>query len=301
MKNSKNFKHLIPAVNYHLWEPCNMRCGFCFATFQDVKKSILPKGHLPKEQSLALIQKLAASGFSKITFAGGEPTLCPWINELIHEAKINGLTTMIVTNGSQLTTQFMEENQGKLDWITLSIDSLNEQTNIQTGRAVLGKRPFSIEKYKELVNEIKKYGYGLKINTVVSKYNKDEKLIDFIEFAEPSRWKLFQVLPIKEQNDIKIDEFLITNEEFEIFINQNQSRNEIIAIIPENNNLMKGSYVMIDPAGRFFDNSSGIHSYSEPINEIGCENALQQMNYNYFKFLSRNGEYNWIRNNQNVA
>ena len=31
-----------PSVNFHLWEPCNMRCRFCFATFQDVKQTVLP-------------------------------------------------------------------------------------------------------------------------------------------------------------------------------------------------------------------------------------------------------------------
>src|SRR3954471_20822790 len=73
----------IPSVNFHLWEPCNFRCKFCFATFQDVKKSILPKGHLPKDQAMQVVRRLAESGFEKITFAGGEPTLCPWIGDLI--------------------------------------------------------------------------------------------------------------------------------------------------------------------------------------------------------------------------
>lgn len=80
------FKRIIPSVNYHLWEPCNMRCKFCFAPFNEAK-TILPKGHLPKEESLKLVREFAQFGFEKITFAGGEPTLCPWISELIMEAK----------------------------------------------------------------------------------------------------------------------------------------------------------------------------------------------------------------------
>ena len=39
----------IPSVNFHFWQPCNMRCGFCFAQFLDVRDSILPKGHLECE------------------------------------------------------------------------------------------------------------------------------------------------------------------------------------------------------------------------------------------------------------
>ena len=34
----------IPSVNFHLWKPCNMSCKFCFATFQDFDRDILPKG-----------------------------------------------------------------------------------------------------------------------------------------------------------------------------------------------------------------------------------------------------------------
>ena len=32
----------VPAVNYHLWKPCTMRCDFCFATFQDIAHSFCP-------------------------------------------------------------------------------------------------------------------------------------------------------------------------------------------------------------------------------------------------------------------
>ncbi|MBK9177852.1 MAG: radical SAM protein [Flavobacteriales bacterium] len=68
---------MIPSVNFHLWQPCNMRCKFCYATFHDVKRSILPKGHLPKEQAIDVVRQLAAHGFQKINFAGGEPTPLP--------------------------------------------------------------------------------------------------------------------------------------------------------------------------------------------------------------------------------
>src|SRR4051812_35569138 len=60
---------LPPSVNYHLWAPCNMRCRFCFAPFQDVV-AVLPAGHLAREDSLRLVHTLAGR-FEKITFAGG--------------------------------------------------------------------------------------------------------------------------------------------------------------------------------------------------------------------------------------
>ena len=92
-----NEKTLPPSINFHLWRPCNMKCKFCFATFED-SRDYLPKGHLPQEEHLNLINEIIKTGFSKITFVGGEPTLCKWLPNLIKRAKEGGLTTMIVTN-----------------------------------------------------------------------------------------------------------------------------------------------------------------------------------------------------------
>jgi len=292
---------MIPAVNFHLWEPCNMRCQFCFATFQDVKKSILPKGHLPKEQAIEVVSKLAQAGFKKITFAGGEPTLCSWLPELIYTAKSAGLTTMIVTNGTNLSATFLEANKNHLDWITLSVDSLVDDTNLAAGRAINGKKVLNKEVYVELTGKIKQFGFGLKINTVVSSKNYSEIMTDFIQYAAPSRWKIFQVLPITGQNDLKVDALLTTAAEYQLFLKNNKAADGITQMVPEDNNQMKGSYVMVDPAGRFFDNSSGQHIYSDPINEIGCHNAYNQMNYSQTKFMNRGGLYDWEINKSKVA
>lgn len=284
---------MIPAVNFHLWEPCNMRCKFCFATFQDVKHSILPKGHLPKEQAIEVVLHLAEIGFEKITFAGGEPTLCPWLPNLIATAKQAGLTTMIVTNGSKLTDSFLQVNQHHLDWIAVSIDSLNADTNIATGRAISGKTPLQLDYYTSLVERVKQHGYGLKINTVVSSKNYNEDMNHLIRHAKPKRWKLLQVLPMKGQNDLNIDNFKISDEQFQLFIDNHNGLRDITSIVPENNDQMTGSYAMVDPAGRFYDNTTGEHKYSKPILDIGARLAIQQMSYDFSKFVSRGGIYNW--------
>jgi radical S-adenosyl methionine domain-containing protein 2 len=270
-----------------------MRCKFCFATFQDVKQSLLPKGHLPKEQAIAVVQQLADFGFQKITFAGGEPTLCKWLSDLITIAKDAGMTTMIVTNGSQLTDEFLEVNKNKLDWIAISIDSLSLETNLITGRAISGNRPLPLDYYKSLVDRVKQFGYGLKINTVVNRNNFNENMNDFISYAKPKRWKVLQVLPIVGQNDNKIEDFKISKTEFQTFIDNHIRLQAITNIVVESNSQIEGSYVMVDPAGRFFDNATGTHNYSRPILEIGVTKAIQEVNYDLQKFISRGGQYNW--------
>lgn len=289
------FEGKIPSVNYHLWEPCNMKCKFCFATFQDAK-NIVPKGHIGKEQSIRLVREIGNAGFEKITFAGGEPTLSPWISDLIYTAKESGMTTMIVTNGTGLDDDFLIGNQGKLDWIILSIDSILDYTNINSGRAMAGKRPLDFNAYKKLIDKIKRYGYQLKINTVVHRLNYQENITELIQYAQPERWKVFQVLPIKGENDKHIDEFIISEEQFLYFINTHRPLKESGIMITENNSEMKDSYVMIDPAGRFFTNKNGIQEYSNPILETGIEQAYEQMNYNYKKFIRRGGLYQWNKN-----
>lgn len=280
----------IPSINFHLWEPCNMRCKFCFATFKDVKQTILPKGHLPEGEALQVVEQIAKAGFKKITFAGGEPLLCKWLPNLIKKAKQLGMTTMIVTNGSKLTNTFLKENTAYLDWIALSIDSLEDENNIKIGRAITGKTPLSKAFYYDLVDNIKKYGYGLKVNTVVNKANYKDNLNEFIAYAKPKRWKVLQVLPIVGQNDNKIDDFKITKQEYNQFLNTHK---DLKTIVPETNNDIKGSYVMVDPAGRFFDNAQGTHNYSKPILEVGIEKAIKTMDYDLDKFLNRGGIYNW--------
>lgn len=285
-----NSKNLIPSVNFHLWEPCNMRCKFCFATFQDVKQQILPKGHLPKEQAINVVEQIANFGFSKITFAGGEPTLCPWLPELIRRAKSLGLTTMIVTNGTRLNNDYLSSIADYIDWIALSVDSLNPEVNSQSGRAIKGKRVIDQNSYLELTSRIKSHNIKLKINTVVHSMNYNEDMNEFISLVTPIRWKVLQVLPIDGQNSLSVDPFLINDDQFQTFLKNHKDQ---ISLVPESNYDIKGSYVMIDPAGRFFQNIQKQYEYSSPILQVGISEAYEEMNYDTSLFKKRGGIYQW--------
>jgi radical S-adenosyl methionine domain-containing protein 2 len=290
---------IIPSVNFHLWEPCNMRCKFCFATFLDMKQTILPKGHLPKEQSLEVVRQLAAAGFQKITFVGGEPTLCPWLIELIQEAKKLGMNTGIVTNGTRLTADYLSELRPYLDWIGLSVDSLNEETNVSIGRAITGKKALNRNHYYELVELINSFRFLLKINTVVNRLNLEENLSEFIRRSKTSRWKVFQVLPIEGENDRFIRNFEISSYEFDAYLQRHSELGEIL--VPERNEVMKGSYAMVDPAGRFFENSTGALQYSQPILTVGVKEAYRQSHPSAQKFFDRGGVYDWDNTLTNTA
>ena len=294
ISNSPNFARKVPSVNFHLWQSCNMRCGFCFATFQDVKREILPKGHLPKEECLALVSQLAEAGFEKINFAGGEPTLCPWLPNLIRRAKEHRLVTSIVTNGSAITDEWLDDLNGSLDWIALSIDTVDPDKQLRLGRALRGTHPITEKEYLHIISAIKRHEIRLKINTVVTSITWQEDFTRFIRLTKPERWKLLQVLPIKGQNDAQIADFELTTAQFDAYVQRNRIvEDDGINVIPESNELMTESYVMIGPAGRFFDNVHGTYTYSLPILKVGVEAALKDVSVNPEQFRQRGGQYEW--------
>ena len=254
---------------------------------------MLPKGHLTQDKAESVVRQLAEYGFGKITFAGGEPTLCPWLGDLISLAKGAGMATMVVTNGSRLNNEMLEKLRPALDWVVLSVDSIIAETNIKGGRYQNKRILPDANYYLNLIGAIHASGYKFKINTVVHRYNKEEEMARFIEQANPLRWKIFKVLSIENQNQSTYGNFEISDDEFSSYLKRNSTPGVENIMVIEDNDAMSASYLMIDPAGRFFDNSTGTYSYSESICDIGVINALTQINFDYEKYRNRGAVYNW--------
>lgn len=291
---SDNPSILPPSVNLHFWRPCNMRCGFCFATYEDTAAE-LPKGHLPQEQLLALIDALAQAGARKLTFVGGEPTLCPWLGELLAHARERGLTTMLVSNGWKLRDRrYMSKTLGALDWLTLSVDSVDPERNRRAGRAHRGQEPLGPEELLAIGAHARELGMRLKLNTVVHALNFDEDLRAFVAALKPERWKLFRVLPMGGQNDTQIDKFELDAARFEAYVARHRKlEREGVVVVPEDNTDMRGTYAMIDPRGCFYDSVDGRHHYSEPILSAGVARAWSQVRFSHERFVERGGVYDF--------
>ncbi len=271
---------IFEAVSFHIVKPCNMKCKFCYATFDDMHVKMMSI-----DDAFLCITKLAQSGVQKITFAGGEPLLYPYLKFCIIYAKSLGMTTSIITNGSLITDGWLREMIGHLDWIGISIDSIITETLEKIGRKSKNKID-----YYSLIMTIKNYGYRLKINTVVNFYNRDENMNNFIKWANPDRWKVFQALRIEGQNQEQFEEIKCSDADFDKFIFNHQEQN---SLVPESNLAMTGSYLLIDPQGRLFENSKGTHTYSNSIINNDFNDCLSQINLNREMFIKRGGIYNW--------
>jgi len=285
---------LPPAVNWHFWPWCNYGCTFCFATFEDIDRS----NSLEKELGFKLLEEIAAEGVEKVTFVGGEPTLCPWLGEYLVKAKSLALTTCIVSNGTGLSEEFLDSWHEYIDWVGISIDASDDRLHYIMGRGTKADLAEGRSRHLEAAltawERCQKLGIRMKLNTVVCKANLDDNMTETVLQLMPERWKAFQVLPIDGQNDGRVEDLLISEDEFSEWVERHKGvSNEGINFIPETNELMTGSYVMIDSLGRFYSNIEGGHKYTRSILEIGIKDAWRENQFNEHHFIEREGIYDW--------
>jgi radical S-adenosyl methionine domain-containing protein 2 len=271
------------SVNFHLYKPCNERCRYCFATFPDVH------GQLTADDAARLLLELRRCGTQKLTFVGGEPTLHQDLPQLLKIAHGTGLTTAIVSNGAKLRA-VLEAAPGTVDWVGLSVDSANEATQRALGRGSGNYVRNSIA----LFAFIREQGVRTKLNTVVTSLNWQEDLSALVRGVRPARWKVFQVLAIDGQNDGKVEPLLITPDQFQAFVTRHAGlADEGLAPVAEDNEAMTGSYLMVDPLGRFFDNIGGRLHFSRPILEVGVTAAFADIQFSLVRLRNRGGVYPW--------
>jgi len=122
------------------------------------------------------------------------------------------------------------------------------------------------------VYRLRKFGNTeVKVNTVVCSENHEENLSPVIRALDPVKWKVFQVLPVYG------DFGVITLDQFRAFLIRHSEFSDII--VSEDNDEMTGSYVMVDPLGRFFwrdQECAAGYRYSDPILEVGAKAAFRQ-------------------------
>ncbi len=269
--------------NFHFIQSCNAKCNYCFAQFPDAKGLM---SHSELKKIITLLKE--HSGY-KINFVGGEPTLYKQLPDLIKHARAIGFKTSIVTNGFALSS-LLEQVGHDLDWIGLSIDSAKQETNLKLGRA--NPKEDLPTKIKDLADLCHQYEVGLKINTVVSSVNVHEDMSEYILSLKPQRWKVFQVLPVLNQNGATINDLLISQANFNQFLERHNHLNQKgIVMVPEDNHAMTNSYAMLDPQGRFMGNEGQIQSYSDPVLEVGVIKGLKQIGFDYEKLVDRGGVY----------
>jgi radical S-adenosyl methionine domain-containing protein 2 len=226
-----------------------------------------------------ILEKLQSLGMEKVNFVGGEPMLNPLINDIIRMAKEMGFIVSITTNGSLLNEKSIKCMAPYADWIGISIDSINESIEKELGRG-FGNHIKHAVAISDIIHE---HGIHLKINSTVTKLSYMEDMKPLIARLNPDRWKSFQVLHIKGQNDEYFPRLSITENEFEKFILKN--KNIVLKggaqPIFERCDDMIDSYFMISPSGNIILNTDGMYKEYplENIEKGEIENILNAERY----------------------
>ncbi|RMD40161.1 hypothetical protein DV735_g4948, partial [Chaetothyriales sp. CBS 134920] len=278
------------SVNYHFSRKCNYKCGFCFHT--ETSSSILSLDEAKRGLKL-----LKEAGMKKLNFAGGEPFLYPhFLSELLRYGKRElGIESMsIVSNGSQIKERFLRENAKYIDILAISCDSFNPDTNIRIGRGTKGE---NVDQMAKVAGWCEEFGIKFKINTVVCSLNWDEDMSANIARFRPFRWKVFQCLIVTGENDNEkrirdARSFLVSDEQWRVFCDRHK---HLDCFVPESNELMKGSYLILDEFMRFLDKGDGEEKASESILEVGVRKAMRQVRWEQNSFVERGGFYDWTK------
>ena len=281
------------SVNYHFSRKCNYECGFCFHT---EKTSDI----LDDKDAKRGLKLLKEAGMKKLNFAGGEPFLYPsFLHKLLRYGKDElGIESIsIVSNGSKITEKFMSENAAFIDILAISCDSFNAETNIKIGRGAKGE---NVEQLKKIARWCQQFGIKFKINTVVCSLNWNEDMTGLITQLQPFRWKVFQCLIVTGENDNEqrkrdAHSFLVSDEQWRTFCDRHK---HIKGFVPESNEMMKGSYLILDEGMRFLDKGDGEEKASESILKVGVREAMSQVRWERNAFVERGGLYDWAKESE---
>ncbi len=192
-------------VCWNITTKCNQNCKYCHR--------FLGINDLTYEENKEILNNLIKDGVNNITWTGGEALLYPNLKELLKISQENGIKNKLITNGMVLAqNENMREILDYLDSLTLSLDTINDDTNEELGR---GKNHF--EEVKTILDYVKGKSLKVNINTVVSKknINEMEQLGAFLNNYNISKWKFFKFMPLRETAEKNKDEFAITDAEFE--------------------------------------------------------------------------------------
>ncbi len=174
-------------INYlriSLTDACNLRCVYCMPE----QMTFRPRDELLSDAELRrLITIFAATGFRKIRFTGGEPTLRSSLVDLVrHATAMPGIESVgLTTNGVLLAGLAAPLHAAGLRSVNLSLDTLDADKFRRITR--WGKLPEVLAG----LNAAASAGLRIKLNAVVSRGTNDrEDVIALARFTLQQAWQV---------------------------------------------------------------------------------------------------------------
>ncbi|MCQ9208490.1 MAG: radical SAM protein [Omnitrophica bacterium] len=174
------------------WETtksCNLQCPHCRAQ----AKSRRSPEELTTEEARRFIKQAAAFSQAILVFSGGEPLLRNDLYELAQYANQAGLKPTLATNATLIT----EKVARRLKASQVKIVAVSIYGSDHCAHDKFCGQPGAFEKTLEGIENIKKAGLTLQINTTITKINlcQLEKMADFALKLGASAYHVFFLVP----------------------------------------------------------------------------------------------------------
>ena len=196
-------------VCWNLTNRCNEECSFCFRELFETPRSF--------EDNLIILDNLYKMGVRHITFAGGEPLLYQDLVDLMVRSKELGMKVSLITNGSRLNENNIEDILKYVDRITFSIDSSLPFRNKIIGRGeghyehIKSILPYIREKFPDIIIEINSVVFKENIAEIEILY---ESIVeDFLPYGL-QKWKISRFCPLRGKAKEREKQFSVSDQEF---------------------------------------------------------------------------------------
>jgi MoaA/NifB/PqqE/SkfB family radical SAM enzyme len=165
---------------------CNLRCLHCYSLSSPAEEG---------ELSLALLRDTItdaqAERYNVLGVSGGEPLMFSALRTILQHARSCGMLTTVTTNGILLSPRRLEELQGVVDLLAISVDGVAASHNRVRGT------PQAFETMSRRLKNVRKSGVPFGFIFTLTLYNLHE-LEAVARFAVEQGAALLQVHPLEE-------------------------------------------------------------------------------------------------------
>ena len=171
----------IPSVDWWITSRCNLACDFCYGPVP---------GRDPIELRDQILEALAVSSASVVTFCGGEPLLVRKIGDYASALRDGSKSTVLNTNGTLLRRRLDQGLKFPFTMVGISIEgSTQEVHGAMRGQGADLAEALDAARYIAAAPQV-----SLKVATVVSSVNRHDlpSLARVMHGLRPDIWRLYQ-------------------------------------------------------------------------------------------------------------
>jgi heme b synthase len=194
-------------IAWEVTQRCNLRCIHCRASSEETSA----EGDFTTEESLRLLDDIAALSKPVIVLSGGEPLLRKDVFDIASYGTGLGLRMCMATNGTLIDDAVCEEmKKSQLRMVSLSLDGSTAAIHDDFRR-----QPGAFDGTLRGIEFLKKHGIPFLINSSFTKRNQEDipEIFRLARKLGATAWYMFMIVPTGRGEDIFSE--LIPKEDYE--------------------------------------------------------------------------------------